>query len=276
VPSPAEAVVAALAGAADAERAVAMARYMKDRFPFYGVPSPPRRALQRAALGGWRPSGTDELTAVARALWAVPEREAQYVACDVVRRWWKLATLELCEELITTRAWWDTVDAVVPVVGDLVRRDPELVAVMDRWVDDADRWRARTAILHQLRFKADTDVDRLFAYCTARAADAEFFIRKAIGWALRQYAWTDPEAVRAYVAAHPELSGLSRREALRNADIDRPADRGPAGAASRRPAGAVPRDPAGGAAPQNDFKTPAGGEQPRPKSPDGAEPASSF
>ena len=101
-------------------------------------------------------------------------------------------------------------------VGDLVRRDPSLVAVMDRWIDSPDRWRARTAILHQLRFKHDTDVERLFRYCTARATEPEFFIRKAIGWALRQHAWTDPDAVVAFVRAHPELSALSTREALRN------------------------------------------------------------
>jgi 3-methyladenine DNA glycosylase AlkD len=164
----------------------------------------------------------------------VPEREAQYVACDVVRRWEELATVELCEELIVTRSWWDTVDAVVPVVGELVRRDPALVAVMDRWVADPDRWRARTAILHQLRYKDDTDVDRLFRYCTERAADPEFFIRKAIGWALRQYAWTDPGAVRAYVDGHPELSGLSRREALLNLD----------GGRRRRAPSAPPPEPA--------------------------------
>ena len=93
---------------------------------------------------------------------------------------------------------------------------PELGAAMDRWVDDKNFWLARVAIIHQLRFEAATDPDRLFRYYTRRAADSEFFIRKAIRWALREYAKTDPDAVLAYVRAHEsELSPLSRREALR-------------------------------------------------------------
>lgn len=213
--SRADEVVAALKGAADADRAAGMARYMKDQFEFFGVPAPQRRALQRAVLGRWRPASEDELAEFAQALWAVPQREAQYVAVDVVERSARSATLALCETLVVTKSWWDTVDGLAPVVGEIVRRDPAALAALDRWVSDDNLWRARVAIIHQLRFGASTDAARLFRYCSARATDPEFFIRKAIGWALRQYARTDPEAVRSYVAAHPELSGLSRREALR-------------------------------------------------------------
>jgi len=89
-------------------------------------------------------------------------------------------------------------------------------ALMDEWIGDDDIWLARTAILHQNRFKGGTDADRLFRYCEVRAADTEFFLRKAIGWALREYSKTDAVAVRAFVAAHDrELSGLSKREALK-------------------------------------------------------------
>jgi 3-methyladenine DNA glycosylase AlkD len=99
----------------------------------------------------------------------------------------------------------------------MVRAHPELLATLDRWIDADDFWLARVAILHQLRFAADTDADRLFRYSTHRAGDAEFFIRKAIGWALREYAKTAPDEVRSWVALHEvQLSGLSRREALKH------------------------------------------------------------
>jgi 3-methyladenine DNA glycosylase AlkD len=88
---------------------------------------------------------------------------------------------------------------------------------MDRWIDDADIWVARTAILHQLSYKSATDGDRLFAYARSRAGDTEFFIRKALGWALRQYAREEPDRVRAFVAANrSHLSGLTVREALKH------------------------------------------------------------
>ncbi|MFC7241179.1 DNA alkylation repair protein [Catellatospora aurea] len=103
------------------------------------------------------------------------------------------------------------------VVGPLVARDPGLVTTMDAWAADDDLWLVRTAILHQLTYQAATDAPRLLRYCAAQAGHPDFFVRKAIGWALRDYGKTDPAAVRAFVAAHAaELSGLSRREALKH------------------------------------------------------------
>lgn len=104
-------------------------------------------------------------------------------------------------------------------------RDRALVAVMDSWIEDDDICLARTAILHQNRWRAETDADRLFCYCTRREADTEFFIRKAIGWALREHTRVDPDAVRRFVTDHDTtLSGLSKREALKW--LDRRAARG--------------------------------------------------
>jgi 3-methyladenine DNA glycosylase AlkD len=101
-------------------------------------------------------------------------------------------------------------------VGPLVRADTGLVPVMDDWIDSENIWRARTALLHQLAYKGSTDADRLFAYCRRRAADKEFFIRKAIGWSLREYSKTDEAAVRSFVAElDDQLSALSRTEALK-------------------------------------------------------------
>jgi 3-methyladenine DNA glycosylase AlkD len=212
---------AAFADARDPTAAVAMRAYMRDQFEFVGIPSAARTAIAREAFADLGAPSADDLLAFAHASWARTERDHQYVAAKLLRRHVKLlpaGAIEDLEELITTRSWWDTVDELARnVVGPLVRAHPELVAVMDAWIDDDDIWLARTAILHQGTFKAATDPERLFRYCLRRAADTEFFLRKAIGWALRDYAKVDPAAVRAFVAAHDaELSGLSKREALRH------------------------------------------------------------
>ena len=103
------------------------------------------------------------------------------------------------------------------IVGPMVAADATLSATLDRWIDDEDHWIARTAILHQLKYRERTDADRLFRYIDRRASDTEFFLRKAAGWALREYAKTDPDAVRAYVDdCGDRLSGLTRREALKH------------------------------------------------------------
>lgn len=205
---------------ADPVRAAAMAKYMRDQFPFFGIPSTPLSGLFREAIAGLPKPTSADAAAFARACWDLPEREYQYVACTYLRRYARLlddSFLDTARHLIVTKSWWDTVDAVAAhVVGPLVSAYPSMVEVMDQWAAGEQMWLARTAILHQLRYKGDTDAQRLFGYCARRADHPDFFIRKAIGWALREYAHTDPAAVRAFVAAHPGLSGLSQREALKN------------------------------------------------------------
>ena len=212
-----------LAGVAEVERAGPMAAYMRDRFPFLGVTSKERKVAIRPTLAAAKAATPDELMAFAAACWNEPEREFAYVACDVLRRHAQRlepAQLDDVLLLITSRSWWDTVDALAArTVGPMVGAHPHLVEVMDEWIDDDSLWLARTAILHQLFFRERTDVRRLFAYAEARSADTEFFIRKAIGWSLRQYARVDPGAVRQFVSLHEgELSGLTRREALKHLD----------------------------------------------------------
>lgn len=212
-------VRAALRAAAIPADAAPMARYMKDRYPYLGVKTPARRAASKHVFAAAKGSSVDDVVAFAERCWDEPEREFQYVACDVLRRnarRLRAEDLARIERLIRTKSWWDTVDALAsPTVGELVLAHPNAEAAMDDWIDDPDIWIARTAIIHQLRFGEATDADRLFRYCERRAGDTEFFIRKAIGWALRQYARTDPDAVREFVARR-ELSGLSRREALKH------------------------------------------------------------
>ena len=194
---------------------------MKDHFDYLGVTAPDRKRAARSFVAAGREATSEALLDAADALWSQPEREFQYVAADLLSRWraqLESSSLARVERLIRTKSWWDTVDVLAThVVGSLVARHPLLTATIDDWVDDPDFWIARTAILHQLGYGADTDADRLFEYVDRRAADTEFFVRKACGWALRQYARHDPEAVRAYVLDRGELlSGLTRREALKH------------------------------------------------------------
>ena len=211
-------VRAALTPLADPAKRNGMTAYMKGKFAFLGVQTPARRQATRAAIRAC----TEPPLVAAQQLWALPEREYQYVACDLLAHWAPRLSGDTLDELlalVSTKSWWDTVDTLAHVVGSLVQREPSLVARMDPLIDDPDLWRRRVALLHQLGWKADTDSQRLFAYCRRRAAEKEFFIRKAIGWALRDYAWHDPEAVRGFLDRHgAELSPLSRREAMKNLD----------------------------------------------------------
>jgi 3-methyladenine DNA glycosylase AlkD len=193
---------------------------MRDQFEFLGIPTPVRSTLDREVTAGLDPPDEHELAGVADACWTLPYREYQYFACGYLRKHVGVAGapfIDVAERLITAKAWWDTVDALATrTVGPLVRAHPELVATMDRWIDHDDIWLARTALLHQLTYKGGTDVDRLFRYCRHRAGDREFFIRKAIGWSLRELTKTDPDRVLAFLAETGEdLSPLSRKEALK-------------------------------------------------------------
>ena len=205
-------------GARDPGRAPAMASYMRDQFPFLGIQSPAQRLLAREVLAGLARPAEEDLRDVAEGCWALPEREYQYFACGLLRRHARVCSagfLATARFLVVTKPWWDTVDALAAhLVGPLVSAHPALVSTMDGWAVESDKWLVRTAILHQLRYKERTDAPRLFRYCTRQAGHPDFFIRKAIGWALREYAKTDPAAVRAYVAGH-RLAPLSTREALK-------------------------------------------------------------
>jgi 3-methyladenine DNA glycosylase AlkD len=204
----------------DSLRAEAMSAYMRDQFQFFGLPAPAVRAIERAAFAGLPRPTPDDLRAVALACWERPEREFQYAACDYLRKFTTVADTEFIptlRTLLTTKSWWDTVDPLATrVTGDLVRAHPGLLATMDAWSADENRWLIRTALLFQLHYGPSTDTERLFDYCTRQATHPDFFVRKAIGWALRHYARTDPSEVRAFVAETPTLSPLSRKEAMKH------------------------------------------------------------
>ncbi|MCW8378461.1 DNA alkylation repair protein [Streptomyces justiciae] len=216
-----ERLTATYGAAADPARAEPMRAYMKDVAPFLGLTTPVRRALSRTVVEGMPRPDEADCTAVAMRCWRLPEREYQYFAVDYLRRHARVLSsgfLPVARHLVSTVPWWDTVDLLAAhVVGALVAADPALKADMDAWIVDDDLWIARTALLHQLRYKERTDTERLFTYCLHQSGHPDFFIRKAIGWALREYAKTDPEAVRSFLAREKgRFAPLSVREALKN------------------------------------------------------------
>ena len=212
-------IEAALRAQADAQQAVPMKAYMLGQFEFLGIRAGPRRD---ALKGLMKFTGTaDELLALAEALWRLPEREFRYVAVDLLAKHHKrldVSALPRILQLVQTDAWWDTVDGLAGVVGDIWLRAKTTQADVQERMDEClmypDVWVRRVAMLHQLGWREQTDQDRLFRYALTLAAEKDFFIRKAIGWALRDHARTRPDAVRAFLAQHAEqLSGLTRREA---------------------------------------------------------------
>jgi len=211
-----EAIRAGLAERADPVKAPEMQRYMKSALPFYGVQKPERVKLARAVF---EPLSRAEWERTVRTLWyEATHREERYMALAVLkdrryRAYRDREALGLYEELIVDGAWWDLVDEIA--TGPLGELLPGIEPELRAWSVDADLWKRRAAIIAQVKRKAQTDFPLLTELIEPNREDREFFIRKAIGWALRAYAWVDPDAVRAYCDTHA-LSPLSRREALRN------------------------------------------------------------
>jgi 3-methyladenine DNA glycosylase AlkD len=214
-----------LENVADPVKAPQMQAYMKSPMPYLGVSAPAQRAIWRRVFQTHQLKSPTEWQRVAMLLWRnATFREERYAAIaltDLPRyaAFRTTASLPMFEEIIVTGAWWDFVDAVAShQLGDILRAQPAPMArTMRRWAGDADMWKRRAAILCQLRFKRDTDLKLLYDCLEPNLADREFFIRKAVGWALRQYAWTDPREVRRYVKANrSRLSALSVKEALKN------------------------------------------------------------
>ena len=213
-----------LAAVADPARAPAMQAYMKSTMPFYGVPMPVTRSLVRRLLREHPIGSRDEWEDVVRRLFdEAAYREEQYAALAVAgqsrfRVYQTLDTLPLYRHLIVEGDWWDLVDDVSHRVGDvLLAERAETSAVMRTWSGEPNLWLRRSSIICQLGHKAKTDTTLLTDVIEPNIGDRDFFIRKAIGWALRDYARTDPLWVRAYVAVRDtELAPLSRREALKH------------------------------------------------------------
>ena len=224
------AVRAALAEVGDPGRAAQQRAYMKSALPYVGLGAPALRALLRPVLAGHRFADRAQWEAAVLELFEdATHREEWYAAVALLRdrryrAWLDPDLLPLLEQLVRTGAWWDVVDEVAGHVVGQVLLDHRAAAtpVVDAWAVDPDSlWVRRTAVLAQLRHRERTDTDLLARVLVANLDDTaygrEFFVRKALGWALRQHARTDPDWVRAFVRTHDDrLSGLSRREALKH------------------------------------------------------------
>ncbi|MBP1135905.1 3-methyladenine DNA glycosylase AlkD [Arthrobacter sp. PvP023] len=214
-----------LKAAADQGRAAGSQAYMKSDMPTLGVRVPEVRKIANAAAGQWPCGSFEELRDTVLELWrSAAFREERYAAIDLTGAKparGRLEMLPVYEEIIRTGAWWDLVDGVAHRICDLLQAHrPELGRVLRSWSSDPDMWVRRAAITAQLGAKSATDPGLLASVIEPNLADREFFIRKAIGWALREYAKTDADWVRQFVARHDTvLSPLSRREALRNLPV---------------------------------------------------------
>ncbi len=214
----------ALETVADPTRAAPMQAYMRDQFVFLGVAAPQRRLAARGLLAGLKGIDADVLLEHAQLLWQQPQREYQHVALDMLalyRRQLGVEHLPALLGLARQRAWWDSVDGMAGIVGDVLqaelRRGGDGHAHMNAALQHEDFWLRRIAMLHQLGWRADTDAGWLFGAALTLAHEDEFFIRKAIGWALRDYARHAPAEVLAFATQHrQQLSPLSYREALKH------------------------------------------------------------
>jgi 3-methyladenine DNA glycosylase AlkD len=202
-----------------------MQAYMKSEMPYHGVSAPKLRSVCREVFATYGFEDADHWRADVLALWrGAAYREERYAAIALsghrrAKAFQTLETLPMYEELIVTGAWWDYVDVVASRrMGPLLLRYPrDMRATLRDWSRSSDLWKRRTSILCQLSFGASTDLKLLYRCIQPSLSSKEFFLRKAIGWALRQVAWYDPEEVLRYVREHEaELSPLSKREALKN------------------------------------------------------------
>ena len=211
-----EELVKELKAVAISNDAVAMKAYMKNKFEFLGVKTPARRKLVKAFFKQQTDCVID--WNFINEAWNNPYRELQYVALDYLEIRKKLLTpsdLPDLKKLAQTKSWWDTVDLLSKIIGDVVNRNKELKTLMLEWSKkENDIWLRRVAILHQLSFKENVDKFLLEAILEDNLCDSEFFINKAIGWALRDYSKVNPEWVRKFIEKNrSEMANLSLREA---------------------------------------------------------------
>ncbi|HJS17667.1 MAG TPA: DNA alkylation repair protein [Anaerolineales bacterium] len=200
-------------------QAAPMKKYMRDQFEYLGIKSPQVKALIREYISKHGLPALDDVNEISRELWELPQREFHYAAISLLERLEKKLpskSIKTLEYLITHKSWWDTVDNISHIVGVLFKRFPDVRAkYLPKWRASENIWLRRTAILFQLDYKQETDFALLCEIIRENLGSREFFINKAIGWALRQYARTDPKAVKNFVKS-TALNPLSRREAMKH------------------------------------------------------------
>jgi len=209
-----------LADLADPVRAVGMQKYMKSTMPYRGVPSPERTVLSKQLFRDHVLPDVDTLVATALELWRGAKfREERYLAITLTGEkaytsWQSTSLLPMYEEMIVTGAWWDYVDELaIRRIRPLLRADPvQLTPIMRSWSTNPDPWRRRTSVICQVTAKTAANTTLLSHCIEANINNPDFFLRKGIGWALRDYSKVDATWVREFIRTHPSLSPLSRRE----------------------------------------------------------------
>lgn len=203
------------------KQALAMEAYMKQKFKFLGVKAPVRQGILKDVTNKYKLAlDRPMVIAIAKKLYTQPEREFHYCAVELVTRFLKKKfekeDIDLIEYLIVKHSWWDTVDMVCKHhLGGYLRMFPEETdQIIERYSDSDHLWLIRSAILFQLEYKKETNQELLFSLCLKHKNTREFFLNKAIGWSLRAYSKTAPEAVRSFVNQH-SFAPLSQKEALR-------------------------------------------------------------
>lgn len=193
-------------------------KYLRHLFPFFGVAKPVISLVEKEAFKLYPQKSEEQLHETVLALWKEQEREFHYVALDLLlkeKKLWSDKTFILIEKLIRDKSWWDSVDPLASChLGAFLQKFPEKLSYMDKWIQDKDFWIQRSALIFQLKYKEKTDEKALFRYALTLGAEKEFFIRKAIGWALREHGKRYPQQVADFLKEHKNsLSALSVREA---------------------------------------------------------------
>ena len=206
---------------AKAENALPMSKYMKDLFPFYGIKTDERRAILKSVCKKHQAEIDSNARTIAWELFLKKERELQYCGIEIIMKSLKnnyiIEDIVWIEKLLITNSWWDSVDTISKyILGSYLKQFPtEIATVVQRFSNAENIWLNRSVILFQLGYKSTTDFNLLQSLCLKHSHSNEFFIRKAIGWALREYAKTDPDAVRKFVL-QSNIKPLSKKEALKN------------------------------------------------------------
>jgi len=205
---------------ADPARAVGASAYMLNQFEFYGIPMPERRKICHAFIKTNPLASINGVEKVVKEAWKLPEREWQYFAIELLmhyKKQWRISTIEVIEYCIIHKSWWDTVDWIADALaGEYFILFPEqTLSITGKWNRSDNMWLQRSSLLFQKKYKNATDTELLRKYILHLSGSKEFFICKAIGWILREYAKTDPVWVKNFVQSN-ELSSLSKREALKH------------------------------------------------------------
>jgi len=212
---------------ANAETAAGSKKYLRNQFDFFGLTATKRRDIQKVFFASMKDLNIqptqEEIKKAIEVMWEQPQREYQYFAMEFGEKFLDFndndGVLDSAEMMLTSKSWWDTVDFIsTKIVGKAVFANREvLVKRMQIWIEAESFWLRRSAILHQLNYKEHTDEKLLFDFCLKQAHEGEFFIRKAIGWALRQHARLYPKNIRKFVQENKDkLSTLSFQQAMKH------------------------------------------------------------